>query len=533
MASRATRNSRLKTQNHAILALDVGTSSTRAIVFDAAGRKVGPVAQRPYEQATTPDGGVEVDADSLLEWTALCLDEALHNLDGDQTIIAVATSCFWHSLLAVGPDGRALTPVFSWADNRAAPWVGPLRAALDEGAAHARTGCAFHTSYWPAKLLWLHRARPELFANGTRWMSFGEYLALQLCGETHASLSMASGTGLFHQSDCRWDGQTLTALPIDESHLSPLCDAHEPLGQLRAPWRARWPALRGAKWFPALGDGACSNIGSGCADARSIAMNVGTSGALRVVLEDYLHPAPHGLWRYRVDRRRSVLGGALSNAGNVLMWARATLALPDDAEVQMAALAADAHGLTVLPFLAGERSPDWNARARMVIEGATLNTSPVEVLRACLEAASLRFTVVARMVQNVMAQNVVAQSVIAGHGGGAVENAKNEEAAGRGGEHPPIVTSGGALEVSSCWRQIMCDCLGVPLVESCEAEASARGAALLALEACGVIEDVARVPTERGAMTMPDAARHAVYTRALARQNALYERTFGELAAES
>jgi gluconokinase len=441
----------------------------------------------------------------LLELTASCIDEAVASLD--VPIVGVGISCFWHSLLSVGLDDRALTPVFSWADNRAAPWLALLRATLDETETHARTGCVFHTSYWPAKLLWLHHTRPALIASSTRWMSFGEYLALHFLGEVRVSLSMASGTGLFHQNNADWDSEMLAAVPIEAAQLSSLCDVGDAIGALQGAYRERWPQLQSAQWFPAIGDGACSNIGSGCVDASRIALNVGTSAALRVVLRDYDGVAPPGLWRYRIDGKRSILGGALSNAGNVWAWTRQNFNVPADAEEQIAAMEPDAHGLTVLPFLAGERSPLWNASARFVLEGASLDTVPGEILRACLEATSLRFAEVASRVRAAMRENVTAPGGVAAEG---IE----------------LVASGGALDRSSCWRQIVCDCIGAPLVQSCESEASARGAALLALEACGLIGDIGDVPAECGDTTQPDMKRHAVYERALVRQNALYDQVY-------
>ncbi len=494
-----------------ILALDAGTSSTRAILFDAKGDKIGAPAQIEYSQSTTPDGGVETDADALLQRTLQCVDELLKTTNVQP--IAVACSCFWHSLMAVDQNGKALTPLYSWADNRAAPWIPALRATLDEEETHARTGCVFHTSYWPAKLLWLHHTRPELFASSTRWISFGEYLALKLCGQARASLSMASGTGLFNQNNCDWDDETLKALPIARENLAPLCDANQPLGELRDEYQKRWPQLTSAKWFPALGDGACSNIGSGCVDAQQIALNVGTSGAMRVVLHDYQDAAPTGLWRYRVDKKRVLLGGALSNGGVVYAWARKTFVFPDDAETQIAKLEPDAHGLTVLPFLAGERSPLWNANARFALEGATLDTNSLEILRACLEASSLRFGAVAELLFE------------------AIENASKTLSSTRNQPTPndsvKIVASGGALGHSPVWTQIMCDCLGVPLLMSQEAEASARGAALMALEACGEIEDAGTIPAERGETLQPKMTHHQIYARALDRQNALYAKLYG------
>jgi gluconokinase len=160
-----------------VIALDIGTSSVRAIAFDFGGDKIGDAAQIPYEQLTSDDGGVEIDADFLLNLVAQCLDVLLPTLEGE--IAGVAISCFWHSLLAVESEGNALTPVLSWADNRAAAYVPVLRALMDEAECHARLGCVFHTSYWPVKLLWLRDNRPELFAPTPkpRWMGLANTCA--------------------------------------------------------------------------------------------------------------------------------------------------------------------------------------------------------------------------------------------------------------------------------------------------------------------------------------------------------------------
>jgi gluconokinase len=152
---------------------------------------------------------------------------------------------------------------------------------------------------------------------------------------------------------------------------------------LIAPWAERWPVLARVPWYPAHGDGACSNIGSGCAGPDRIALNVGTSAALRVVRPEGLgaHRAtPSGLWRYRVDARRALVGGATSEGGNVLAWCRQTLALPADdgaLERALAAVPPDGHGLTALPFLAGERSPGWRPEARAVLAEVSLATDAV------------------------------------------------------------------------------------------------------------------------------------------------------------
>lgn len=471
-----------------VIALDIGTSSTRALVFDLQGRATGPSAQIPYEQSLTPDGGVEVDAEFLLKLTAQCLDELLPQIEGE--ILGVAASCFWHSLLAVDENGKPLTGLLSWADNRAAELVPVLRQKLDEKAAHQRTGCVFHTSYWPAKLLWLEKTRPALFQNNVRWMGFGEFLALRWCGQAQSSLCMASGTGLFHQNNADWDAQMLEILPIEPESLPPLADFDQPLPPLKSEFSTRWSKLQNVPWFAAMGDGACSNLGSGCADETKIALNAGTSGALRVVLKNHRAPAPPGLWRYRVDKNRSIIGGAISNAGNALAWARETLDLPKNWETLVDDMAPGAHGLTVLPFLAGERAPLWDANARFGFFGATLDTTALHIVRAILEATALRFAAVANLLREISPD-------------------------------APIVFSGGALEKVPVWQQIVCDAMGAPLLQSRESEASSRGAALLALESLGLIE-AAQAPFLGGAQLQPNLAHHEEYQAQLQQQNALY-----------
>ena len=477
--------------NSLVVALDVGTSSVRALAFDAQGRKVGQEAQIPYSQKTLPDGGVEIDADFLLDLLGRCLDQLLPTLK--QPVEAVATSCFWHSLMAVDEAGHPRTAVLSWADNRAAAWIGGLRRVMNEDECHARLGCVFHTSYWPAKLLWLRDERPELFQNPLRWMGFGEYLGLQWCGEARSSLAMASGTGLFDQNRANWDDDMLAHLPIGCEQLPPFGAELPPL---RDELARRWPQLRAARWFTAIGDGACSNIGSGCASEARIGLNAGTSGAMRVVLRDFSGAPPRGLWRYRVDERRSIVGGALSNAGNVLDWSRQTFALPDSWQSQIQSMKPDAHGLTILPFLAGERAPLWNGNARLALEGAGWDTAPTEIMRAVCEGVALRFAAIGRLL---------------------LELAPDAQ----------IIFSGGVLEGIPPLQNILCDAIGAPLTGSREREASARGAALLALEGLGAIEDAAQVPFERGEHLAPNADNHQIYRRALERQNALYGKIYG------
>jgi len=483
-----------------VLALDVGTSSARARVFDAAGRAwPGAEGQVTYEPRTTPDGGVELDADRLLDAVTNALDACLAGCGAHASqIAAVGASVFWHSLLALDTAGRPLTPVITWADTRSAPAAAALRREHDERHVHARTGAPLHSAFFPAKLRWLRDTRPEVFARAAVWCGFGEYLHARLTGRLAASLSMASGTGLLDQIAGGWATDMLAAAGIAVAQLPPIDDAAAP--GLIAPHAARWPALARVPWHPARGDGACSNVGSDCWSPRRVALNVGTSAALRVVRPEPLGPhaaTPWGLWRYRVDAGRALVGGATSEGGNVLAWCRRHLALPADPAVLEAALASaepDGHGLTALPFLAGERSPGWRPEARAALTGLSLDTGAVEITRALLESVAFRLAEVYDRLRPLAPPDHI------------------------------VVGSGGALAHSPFWAQIVTDALGVPVAFGGDAEASARGAALLALEALGLAVPEAPAPLR---VLQPARERHASYRVARDRQRLLYDNIVG------
>ena len=151
-------------------------------------------------------------------------------------------------------------------------------------------------------------------------------------------------------------------------------------------------------------------------------------------------------------------------------------------------------GLTVLPFFAGERSPDWAGNVQATLHGLTLGTTPIEIVRASLEAVAYRFALI------------------------------EQRLCGRPDCDHRLIASGGALQRSPVWSQIFADVLGRPVVLSAEPEATSRGAAVLALHALGIVPDLAQVPAEDGVVYEPDPARHTIYQAGIARQRRLYER---------
>ena len=487
-----------------ILTLDIGTSSARVLLFDRQGRAVeGVTAQERYEMRTTAEGASEDDPDESLERAARCVDLALSQTGPlAKHIAAVAVTTLVSNILAIDGSGSALTPLVSYADTRNDPDVDALRAALDERTVHERTGCLLRTSYWPARLAWFKRVQPQVWQSAARWITLGEYLELRLFGRCRVSYSAASWSGLLDRRTLQWDRPLLDYLGLPPDRLSPLVDVDEPLSGLQQPYADRWPALRDVPWYPAVGDGAAANVGSGCTGYERIALTIGTTGAIRVVLKE-VERVPPGLWCYRVDRGHALLGGATSEGGNVYGWLQRTLQLgsPAEVEAEVAAMQPDAHGLTILPFLAGERSPDWAGNVQATIHGLTVATTPIEIVRASLEAVAYRFAVIEERIEQ-------------GAPGGASTGYN-------------LIANGGALLKSPAWMQMFADVLGRTVVESAEPEGTSRGIAVLALRSLGSIPSIEALPATDGRVFQPDADRHAIYREAIARQRRLYDLLIG------
>lgn len=483
-----------------VLALDIGTSSTRALIFDCQGRTVrNSECQIEFEMTTTSDGGAEVDADLLLQLVCQSIDDVLRR--NPIEIAAVGIACFWHSLMGLDHTGTPTTPVYLWADTRSRQDIDDIRREVDAGELWRRTGCFLHSSYWTGKLRWLQRVAPDLIARTSEWCAFSDYVAGTFFGTRGTSVSMASSTALMNATTHAWDELAVTAAGIDPATLPRIRNERESLGQLKAEFARRWPALATCPWFGGIGDGACANVGSGGIGPDRIALTVGTSGALRMVTRQPRgtpSSAPESLWTYRLDDLRAVVGGAISNGGKVVDWlvelTRTSFEGPDMQEA--ATLEPDAHGLTILPFLAGERAPIWSDWATAAVTGLTLATTPAQLFRAAMESVSYRLAMIYAQL--------------------ATQAEPDHQ----------VVANGGAILRSGMWLQMLADVIERPIVTlPPDEESTARGAALMALEYAGLIDQLSDAidPVSYGRVIAPDPRRAATYRAAMDRQNRLLD----------
>ncbi len=201
------------------------------------------------------------------------------------------------------------------------------------------------------------------------------------------------------------------------------------------------------------------------------------------------------MWAYRVDRSLSLLGGAITDGGSLLDWMHRTLRMEGErvTDGEIARVRPNGHGLTVLPFLRGERSPGWATEAAATVHGLRASTTPADIARAALESVAYRFERIYSLLRTV--------------------NTRFDE----------VAAGGAAILELPTWMQIMADVLRAPVVESPAPGATARGVALLVLKALGLVDALDQFPASRGRRFEPRSATAAAYKAGSERHHRLYD----------
>ncbi|MDE2127618.1 MAG: hypothetical protein KGJ62_13610 [Armatimonadetes bacterium] len=476
-----------------LLSIDVGTSSVRACRWtQKLGRVRGGWHQVPVRLEVGADGRAELEPEGL--WTALgqCLDAVAGS---GAPIGAVSLVTYWHGLLGVGADLAPVTRITTWADSRAA---GALGSANSEQAQEwlQETGCRPHFSYPACRLAWLRKSDPGAWRKANWWLAPADFLLLRLLGLQlpQTSLSIASATGLLSRKSLNWSSLVLDDLQLKPDRLPALHDLDAHLPALSSALAKRWPALGGAEWLPALGDGAAGNVGSGCTSSATAAINIGTSSAVRRIDTQTGSEIPSGCWEYRLDAQHRVLGQAFSDGGVTLRWLMNRLRLPADRKLNASIAAVYPQSEVVwLPFLAGERSPGWSPARCASASGIRLATLATDIACSAMEGIAI----------------LLADGVDAVEGLGKGE----------------VVISGGAVRAMPVWAHMVADIIQRPVKRLRESEATSRGGAVLAALRLGAFAGLESAPVPAADEVLPNRGNAVACAELRKRFHEQYEMT--------
>lgn len=493
-----------------IAALDIGTSSTRALLFDGA-RYTGESAAVEYELISEVPGAAELDPVRVLEAVLECIARLRKNGPVD----AVALSSAMHSLIAVNAAGAPLTRALTWADNRAGTVAQGLKQSEAGEAIYAATGVPLHPMSPLCKLLWLRETRPEIFAQAHKFVSILEFVCHRLFGAWQVDHGIASSSGLYSLAARDWDAGALRAAGIDSTRLSQLVAPGAVLRGLNAECMARTGLSAETPFVLCGSDGCLANLGAGAlanpsaAQMRRAVLTIGTSGAFRMTVDRPSTDAQMRSFCYALAPGQFIIGGATNGGGMPLRWLRDNFPQlrggleSKDAYTALAEIAAQAapgaSGLLFHPYLAGERAPLWNADARGSFIGLNFRHGPPQLVRAVMEGILFNLAMILDVLEEL---------------GGAC----NE------------ILAGGGFARSPFWLQMAADLFGRPLIVADNPETTAQGAALMALTALGGCADLPAAVAQLAPATRriePDPQTHELY----ARLQAIYTDIPAKLAA--
>ena len=445
-----------------ILALDQGTSSSRAIVFDAAGQPVGR-AQHEFTQHFPQPGWVEHDADEIWQSQIAVAAEAIRAAGLAATDIAAIgianqreTTVLWERA-----SGRPLHRAIVWQDRRTAAMCETLRAAGHEETFRQKTGLLLDPYFSGTKLKWLLDTLPGARERARRGeLAFGTidtWLAWNLCGGLHITdASNASRTLLFNIHDGDWDDELLALLDIPRAVLADVRSSSEVYGRADPRWLGAAIPLAGI-----AGDQQAAAFGQGCIEPGLAKNTYGTGGFLLLNTGTQTVPSAHRLlttvaWRLG-EETTYALEGSVFMAGAIIQWLRDGLGIITHAAgvEALAASVADSGGVVLVPAFAGLGAPWWDANARAAISGMTRGTTRAHIARAALDA-------------------IACQTV-------DLVQAMEQDS----GIHLKELRVDGGAAANDLLLQIQADLLGVPVIRPQITETTALGAARLAALAIG------------------------------------------------
>ncbi|MGO1567103.1 MAG: FGGY family carbohydrate kinase, partial [Brachybacterium sp.] len=300
-------------QGPLVVGIDIGSGGTRAAVYDVSGREVGTLHHKETHAFTVDDDGTStIDADQIVEEIRASLAAVLTGAALPGEVLAIGFDTFASTLVAVDAAGNALTPCITYADTRCHAQVDRLAGSLDVDSLHERTGARLHSSYTAPRLAWLREEQPEVFARTARFMALGEYAALKLLGTAALGTASAAWSGMIDRRTGQYVPELLEAVGVDPAMMGTALDPSDAIPVEGTPLAAEFPQLRGAVWLPVIGDGLAANLGIGALGAGTWGISTATSGAIRQLLDTSIPTLPSGLWAYRVDQQRTLVGSAMS-----------------------------------------------------------------------------------------------------------------------------------------------------------------------------------------------------------------------------
>ncbi|WP_316819415.1 gluconokinase [Pedobacter gandavensis] len=456
-----------------ILGIDIGTGSTKAVALNLNYEPIDSVQQH-YPSFSTLPGYHEQDP--LLIWEAFnqCLLEMKERMGGPPEAIGLSSAM--HSLVSVDENGMALSPMMTWADARSSAIAKRIIGSEYGIAIYQETGTPIHAMSPLCKLIWWQENQPDLLHRTFKFISIKEYIWYRLFKEFKIDHSIASCTGLFSWKTLSWSEESLQLAGITARHLSePVSTSYQKKNS------------EGTVFVIGASDGCLANLGSDVNGKGMAALTIGTSGAVRISSPEPIFNKQAMTFSYILDEQTFICGGPVNNGGIALQWllknilGKTELSITDYAKLfeQIRATVAGSKGLIFLPYLSGERAPIWDSESCGSFFGLKLHHDQGDLSRAVVEGICYALN------QVLIALVPDKREIVQLHVSGGFVHAK-------------------------IWMEILADITGKEIVLLQTEDASAIGAAYMAIKAIGLTQSYPLSSGEKERVK-PNADHHLVY----------------------
>ncbi|HVB02172.1 MAG TPA: gluconokinase [Chitinophagaceae bacterium] len=476
-----------------IIGVDIGTSGTKALAYTTKG-KVLTDSRASYPHLQPRPRYSEQDPEIIIKAVVNCIAEVTEKTG--RKPLGIGFSAAMHGLMAVNAQGKPMMPLITWADTRSIGETSALRSSPEAAEIYRRTGTPIHPMSPLCKLLWLRKHHPGLMHKAYKFISIKEYLFFLFFGEFVIDHSIASATGLFDTGALKWYSKALNIAGITPAQLSRPVPTDFILKGLKKRFRDKTGLTAGTPFVIGASDGCLANLGTGAMDPKTMAVTIGTSGAVRVAGPAPLTDPAQRIFNYILSDKVFISGGPVNSGGVVLEWFNRQF-LPGKSVAQVIARAMKtkpgAEGLLFLPYIQGERAPIWDPQARGVFFGIDIRHQVGHFARAVLEGITYNICGVQRLLEQL------------------------------GKPAKEIRLSGGMIR-SRAWAQLITDMLGRPAVITSDEDASATGAAMMAMAALQLISSLEKSSGLVRKTAMLEPANSGMYKENLQKFFALYDR---------
>ncbi|WP_054709666.1 gluconokinase [Bacillus sp. JCM 19041] len=490
------------------IGLDIGTTSTKAVLFSNDNKQVDDyevtyplIKEKPDYAEQEPEVIVAACSKTIRE----LINQASINRE-DVRLVGISSAM--HSLMVVDKNNNPLTPLITWADNRCAAFIKELKVSSLGERFYEKTGTPIHPMSWIGKIQWLRTERPQIFKQAFKFISIKEYLCKRLFGEYVVDQSLASGTGLYHLKDQKWDKEILEFIGIGVNQLSKIVPTTYELSSLTPKGQMDLSLTEKCRFIIGASDGVLANVGANAIEPGTIAVTIGTSGAVRTIANKPTTDQHMRTFCYVLTEDSWIAGGATNNGGLALQWYLAEFAkeLKDIKGGQTATeqiiqeamnVPAGSQGLLFLPFLNGERAPYWNPDARGSFLGVSMIHKRAHFARAVMEGVIYSVYSIVKGLQESI---------------GDLE----------------IIQASGGFARSDKWVQMLADITGKEIHLPETYHASALGAVLLAKHAIGENDLFSASKQTNNKVFTPNEGNHIRYQE----MYNLYERIYQKLEDE-